>query len=55
MDENQELSAQQKNIIAIAAFTAKGDLEKLRKALSEGLALGLTVNEIKEIHFRKNL
>jgi hypothetical protein len=36
VEENQELSAKQKIIIAIAAFTANGDLEKLRLALSEG-------------------
>jgi hypothetical protein len=35
--------------IPIAAFTANGDLEKLRTALSAGLDAGLTVNEIKEI------
>ncbi len=49
MEENRNLSAKQKSIIPIAAFTANGDLEKLRTALSEGLASGLTVNEIKEI------
>ena len=49
MEENQALSAKQKSIIAIAAFTANGDLEKLRTALIEGLDWGLTVNEIKEI------
>jgi alkylhydroperoxidase/carboxymuconolactone decarboxylase family protein YurZ len=49
MDKNQALSARQQGIIPIAAFTAKGDLEKLNVSLSEGLDAGLTVNEIKEI------
>jgi alkylhydroperoxidase/carboxymuconolactone decarboxylase family protein YurZ len=46
---NQALSAKQQSIIPIAAFTANGDLDKLKTALQEGLAAGLTVNEIKEI------
>ena len=49
MDANQALSAKQQRIIPIAAFTANGELEKLRTALHEGLDAGLTVNEIKEI------
>jgi alkylhydroperoxidase/carboxymuconolactone decarboxylase family protein YurZ len=49
MDKNQALSAKQQGIISIAAFTASGDMEKLKTALNEGLDAGLTVNEIKEI------
>jgi 4-carboxymuconolactone decarboxylase len=49
MDANQALNAKQQSIVRIAAFTANGDLEKLRIALNEGLDAGLTVNEIKEI------
>ena len=49
MDVNQALNAKQQSIIPIAAFTANGDLDKLKIALQEGLAAGLTVNEIKEI------
>jgi 4-carboxymuconolactone decarboxylase len=49
MDVNQALSTRQQRIIPIAAFTANGDLDKLKTALQEGLAAGLTVNEIKEI------
>ena len=49
MDANQALNAKQQSIIPIAAFTATGDMEKLRTALNEGLEAGLTVNEIKEI------
>lgn len=43
------LNAKQRAIIPIAAFTANGDLDKLRVALRDGLDAGLTVNEIKEI------
>jgi len=45
---NQALSARQQNIVTISSFTAKGDLVKLKTALSNGLDAGLTVNEIKE-------
>ena len=47
--KNEGLNAKQETIVTIAAFTAKGDLQKLKTALSEGLNAGLTVNEIKEI------
>jgi 4-carboxymuconolactone decarboxylase len=43
------LNAKQEKIVTIAAFTASGDLQKLKTALNEGLDAGLTVNEIKEI------
>ena len=43
------LSPKQQSIVTISAFTANGDLEKLKTALNEGLNAGLTVNEIKEI------
>jgi 4-carboxymuconolactone decarboxylase len=49
MDANQALSTKQQSIVPIAAFTAIGDLAKLRTALYDGLDAGLTVNEIKEI------
>jgi len=49
MDTNQALSAKQQSIVTIAAFTANGDLRKLKTALNEGLDAGLTVNEIKEV------
>ncbi|MGL5515016.1 MAG: carboxymuconolactone decarboxylase family protein [Sporomusa sp.] len=45
----QDLSAKQQGIVTIAAFTAKGDLAKLKVALNDGLDAGLTVNEIKEV------
>jgi len=47
--ENQTLNSQQKSVVKIAALTAKGDLEKLRAALGEGLDAKLTVNQIKDV------
>lgn len=50
MNTDQSLSAKQQCIIPIAAFTAIGDLGRLKIALNEGLdAGGLTVNEVREI------
>lgn len=49
IDKNPVLSAKQQAVVPIAAFTANGDLERLKIALNEGLDAGLTVNEIKEI------
>ena len=46
---NKYLSDKQKSIISISSVTAKGDLEKLKPALNEGLEAGMTVNEIREI------
>lgn len=46
------LTKKQQAMVPIAAFTAGGDLEKLKKALNEGLNAGLTVNEIKEIQIQ---
>ena len=43
------MSPRQQAIIPIAAFTADGDLDRLKPVLSEGLEAGLTVGEIKEI------
>lgn len=45
----KKLSTKQRAIIPIAAFTAGGDLDKLKASLEKGLDAGLTVNEIKEI------
>lgn len=47
--EAKELSAKQRAVAPIAAFTAKGDQAKLRTAMERGLGAGLSVNEIKEI------
>ena len=46
---NQALNARQKAIVPIAAFSAGGELDRLKTALNEGLEAGLTVNEIKEV------
>ncbi len=39
----------QEKIVMIAAFTANGDLSRLKPALQEGLDSGLSVSEIREI------
>ena len=49
MNINQSLSVKQQGIVTISAFTAKGNLAELQKALNEGLDARLTVNEIKEV------
>lgn len=46
---NGGLNARQEKIVTIAAFTANGNLQKLKTALSDGLDAGLTISEIKEI------
>ena len=43
------LDAKQQAMVAIAAFSGVGDMEKLKPALNQGLDAGLTVNEIKEM------
>jgi len=47
--KTQALNTKQQSIVTISAFTAIGDMEKLKTALNDGLEAGLTVNEIKEI------
>lgn len=47
--QDNMLSKKQEKIVTISAFTAKGELDKLRIELSAGLDAGLTVNEIKEV------
>jgi 4-carboxymuconolactone decarboxylase len=49
MAKNQALSQKHQRIIPIAAFTADGDINRLKPALNKGLDAGLTVNEIKEV------
>lgn len=46
---NSHLDNKQQSIVAISAFTAKGDLVRLREALNTGLDAGLTISEIKEV------
>lgn len=48
-EEIKTLSAKEKRIIPIAAFTANGNMPQLESALNEGMDAGLTVNEVKEI------
>lgn len=49
MEKPHALTRRQQNIIPIAAFTADGDIDRLKPALIRGLEAGLTVNEIKEV------
>ncbi|WP_300601002.1 carboxymuconolactone decarboxylase family protein [Niabella sp.] len=48
MTTENVLSPKEQSIISIAALTAKGNLDKLKPALTTALEAGLTVNEIKE-------
>jgi len=43
------LSPKERNTITIAAFTAQGNMPKLKTALHGGLDAGLTVSEVKEM------
>lgn len=43
------LDAEQRSVVAISAFAARGDMEELGAALGRGLDAGLTVSEAKEI------
>lgn len=45
----KELTRRQQAIAPISAFTALGDLSRLKVALEDGLKDGLTLNEIKEV------
>ncbi|MCX5908278.1 MAG: carboxymuconolactone decarboxylase family protein, partial [Deltaproteobacteria bacterium] len=47
--KSKGLTTKQEKIVTIAAFTANGDLQKLKTALNEGLDASLTINGIKEI------
>ena len=49
MNDHQDLNLRQKSIVSISAFTARGNLQNLHNALTDGLNAGLTINEIKEI------
>lgn len=48
-EPKQTLSEKQKAIVIISSLTAKGDLVKLKQALSAGLDAKLTINETKEV------
>ena len=43
------LSEQNRQLVTISSFTAKGDLPALKEAIGQGLDAGLSVNEIKEV------
>lgn len=47
--ETNMLSDKHKGIVLMAAFTAKGDLVKLKPAINQALDAGLTINECKEV------
>lgn len=48
VDTQINLNSKQLSLVPIAAFSATGNIEKLKPALVTGLDNGLTVNEIKE-------
>lgn len=48
-DKMKTLSEKEKQIVAVSALAARGNLPELKKALSEGLDAGVSVNEFKEI------
>ncbi len=45
----EALDTRQQSIVTISAFTANGNIERLKPALNAGLEADLSVNEIKEI------
>lgn len=45
----EHLNDQKQSIVSISALTGKGELQKLKSALNNGLDAGLTVNQIKEV------
>lgn len=45
----QMMNQKQQDIVAVAALTGKGDLDKLKTALSISLDSSMTVNEVKEV------
>jgi alkylhydroperoxidase/carboxymuconolactone decarboxylase family protein YurZ len=49
MNTKTTLDARQQSIVTISAFTASGEIDRLKPALHQGLDAGLTVNEVKEI------
>lgn len=44
-----QLTMTEQAIIPIAAFTASGEIDKLKTSLNQGLDAGLTINEIKAV------
>ncbi|MDG2938936.1 carboxymuconolactone decarboxylase family protein [Bisgaard Taxon 10/6] len=48
VSQNTPLTPQQLAIVPIAFYSARGDLTQLKPAIEQGLASGLTVNELRE-------
>lgn len=46
---SEGLNSRQAKMVTVAAFTASGDLARLKVSLNQGLDAGLTINEINEI------
>jgi 4-carboxymuconolactone decarboxylase len=46
---NVSLSAKERCVVAISAYTAQGNLPKLQTALHDGFNAGLTISEVKEV------
>lgn len=49
MNTSESLDQRRQALVPVAAFTANGDLDRLKIAMHEGLDAGLTINEIKEV------
>jgi len=45
----QVMNSKRKHIAEVAALTSKGDLDKLKPTLIDGLNDGMTVSELKEV------
>ena len=43
------LDGRQQSMVLVSAYTARGDLDRLRPALDQMLDAGLSINEIKEV------
>jgi alkylhydroperoxidase/carboxymuconolactone decarboxylase family protein YurZ/quercetin dioxygenase-like cupin family protein len=48
-DKMDALTIKEQKIVTISMYTAKGDMPKLKTALTAGLDAGLTITEIKEV------
>src|SRR4051794_5460491 len=48
-NNSETLDVKQQSIVSVSALTATGNIPELKKALSDALEAGLTVNELKEV------
>ena len=48
-NSTEALSPKERQIAAISAHTARGDMDGLKTALAAGLDAGLSLNEIREV------